>query len=70
MIGIGIGFAIAVLLAVATFFICRLVHRDAYDRGFDDGWRESLIEDDTADAEWEGREFIHLPPPAKKRLVH
>lgn len=70
MIAAVVGFTTALILAVATFFICRLVHRDAYDRGFEDGWRESLIEDDTEDAEWEGRAYVHLPPPAKKRLVH
>lgn len=36
--------------------------------GFNEGWREALIEDDTIDAEWEER-GVMLPPPPRKRLL-
>lgn len=61
--------------AVSFFGVASLVaagavgYRQGKEAGFDEGWREALIEDDTMDAEWEER-AVMLPPPARKRLRH
>lgn len=63
---LGVGMALSFAGAIVASGM--LGWRKGRERGFDEGWREAMIEDDTIDAEWEER-AVMLPPPPRKRSL-